>query len=246
MSPTFRITIPVSPPAIPSSAGNVSGSALTSPSQLRNLPKIDYDTQGPLPSLDVVTVLHPANNAGILQWRAYDRLPGPETKFGVHHETLLNACQIIANNETGYLSEHQDRNAERIDVDLDSILSPGYYYYHVEKVALNPYPICRNFESWTFPHGAMPRSWSAKLPVLPEMPYWGPSWSKVSSKVKDRDEKCRVTGSSEWLSTAHLIPEAESNWVGRLYYLVYSTTLPSNLLAGHQQDVLVPWTWTPI
>jgi len=232
LSSTFRLTIPASTSAIPSSAGNVSGSTLTSPSQLRELPKIDSDT--PFSSDDVVTVRHPANKAGILQWRAYDRLPGSETKFGVHHETLLNACQIIANNETGYLSKHRDRDAERVDVDLGSILPLGDYFYHVEKVTLIPYPICRNFKSWTFPHQDMPRSWSTRLPALPKNPQWGSSWSKISFMAKARDEKCRVTGSSEWLSTARLIPKEEYNWVGRIYYLVYSTTLPSDLLADHQ------------
>ncbi|EDR13960.1 uncharacterized protein LACBIDRAFT_305223 [Laccaria bicolor S238N-H82] len=222
--------------AIPSPAADASGSTPTSsgPQQLRDLPKID---PYPFSILAVVTIIHPANGVELFEWQAYDRLPGPELQFGVHVETLLTACQIVANNEPGYLSKHQGRDDERIDVDLGSILAPGHYYYHVEKVALNPYPICRDFKSWTFPHGDMPRSWSIKSPALPKNLHWGSSWSAVSFIVKLRDKKCRVTGSSEWLSTAHLIPEEERSWLRRnkMYaYLVRKPPhyqSPCNLLA---------------
>lgn len=67
----------------------------------------------------------------------------------------------------------------------------------------------------------MPRSWSAKSPALPGNLDWGTSWSTVSSKIKDRDKKCRVTGSSEWLSTAHLIPKEEVRWLLRNHMRLY-------------------------
>ena len=66
---------------------------------------------------------------------------------------------ITACNHAGYLSRNRDRDAEWVSADMDSLLLPGRYYYHLNdpKIdALRLYPICRNFKKWHFPHNDIP------------------------------------------------------------------------------------------
>lgn len=51
-------------------------------------------------------------------------------KFGVHHDTALVACQIIANNafETGYLAPDK-QGKQRVSIAVDDILTEKYYYF---------------------------------------------------------------------------------------------------------------------
>jgi hypothetical protein len=46
------------------------------------------------------------------------------------------------------------------------------------------------------------------------------SFTAVSNGVEARDQFCRVTGSTEALTAAHLIPKAESNWVTSTHVII--------------------------
>lgn len=57
--------------------------------------------------------------------------------FGIHHETALLACQIIANNafHSGYFTL-DSAGLERVDVPLDGLLTKGRYYFHIDGIGL--------------------------------------------------------------------------------------------------------------
>lgn len=64
------------------------------------------------------------------------------TIHGVHHETVLLACQIIAGNafDLAYLSYDQ-KGLHRVGISRDGILTRSHYYLHVPqgRVASFPY-----------------------------------------------------------------------------------------------------------
>lgn len=133
----------------------------------------------------------------------------------IHHETALVACQILACNKLGYLSTSRDRNAECVNVALDSIIPPNKYYYHLNTLQPDAlYPICRNFEDWEFPHNAMPSSWQANVS---SEHFWSSDWTTLSQRIKDRDRSCLVSGWKDSLTTAHVVNKEDGDWVCTLW-----------------------------
>jgi hypothetical protein len=49
-------------------------------------------------SVPKIILRHPANNCVFLYLPAYDPLPAPSLQFGLHHETVVTACKILACN----------------------------------------------------------------------------------------------------------------------------------------------------
>ena len=106
---------------------------------------------------------HPANNLTFLRLLTLDWCP---PTFGIHYGTAITACQILACNEDGYLSTSRDRNSHgRINVDLDSIMPYGLYYYHIssqKSEALSQYAVI--FLAGNFRMHNSPRPGENELP----------------------------------------------------------------------------------
>ncbi|KAL8994078.1 MAG: hypothetical protein Q9188_007168, partial [Gyalolechia gomerana] len=127
----------------------------------------------------------PDNGASNILFRfpAYDRNGG-----GLQHSIALTACAIVAGNKfAGYLSS--TITGPPIAEALDAVLP-------------NPY--------WPFPHNNLPAWW----PTIPRGNFQTSSRavSAISSRVRARDESCRLTGSSEETEVPHIIPVKEAAW----------------------------------
>ena len=167
----------------------------------------------PLPDPTWLQFRHPANDFFFLRLPAVDWWP-LTSSFGINYGTAITACQILACNENGYLSSSRDRHADyaRINCDLDSVIPPGIYYYHLssqESEAL--YPICCNFPAWKFPHGKLPPAWQHELPNRTDV--WPSNWTAINANVKRRDSQCLISQWQDSLNTAHVVPKVNNEWV---------------------------------
>ena len=163
---------------------------------------------------------HPANNEAFLFLPANNVQQAPANEprtFGVHYLTALTACQILTS-ETGFLSLSIDReNAERVvSMDPDGFLTANRYYYHLNNPQTDPlYPTCLDFSSWSFPHGQLPKAWDRTVPLDDDGIVAPDNWSAMSTTVKLRDKRCRVSGWRDGITTAHIIPSKDGPWVSR-------------------------------
>lgn len=161
-----------------------------------------------------VSFNHPTNKRLLLSLPKNNVLP-LTSDFGVHHETALTACQIIAYNEPGFLSTSADRSniAARTSIERDPFLTSKTYYYHLLSQPDDPnYGICIDFALWSFPHDSFPPSWVRVTPIDDEG-FAGSGWTDISSRIKQRDPNCRI---SDWIdnkSTAHIVPADQIEWV---------------------------------
>ncbi|KAL7967090.1 hypothetical protein HDV63DRAFT_383706 [Trichoderma sp. SZMC 28014] len=119
------------------------------------------------------------------------------TVFGVHHETALLACQIIANNafHCGYFAL-DSAGLQRVDVPLHGLLTKGRYYFHID--GIDQYPVVPSFRDWRFPHGEIENIW----PSHPSDDLINPSF-------------CPLSGFSYALKMAHIIPREEYAWFAK-------------------------------
>jgi hypothetical protein len=189
------------------------------PVAIRQRPQIHTAPDGPLSNPDRVQFWHPANNLAFLRLPAVDWCPGPPSRFGIHYGTAITACQIVACNEEGFLSTSRDRQAlghKLVNVDWDSIISPGIYFYHLSSQNSNVlYPICCDFPFWRFPHEKLPQAWKndSDLPDQTTSVIWPTNWSAISEKIKTRDTWCLISGSQDCLTTSHVVAKTNEKWV---------------------------------
>ena len=157
---------------------------------IRQRPQIHVAPHGPPSQPTWVQFWHPANNLAFLRLPTLDCCP---PTFGIHYGTAITACQILACNEKGYLSTSRDGHAHgRINADLDSIISPGKYYYHLSSPKSEAlYPICCDFSCWKFPHEKLPSAWKQELPEGMTVA-WPTNWTAISERIKSRDIQSRV------------------------------------------------------
>lgn len=178
--------------------------------RVRQRPTVVFDVERMPRRPESVRVRHPGNALSFLSLPAYDVCG---SQFGIHHETILAACRIVACNEPGYLSTSRGRASAGVGVDLDSVIPYGTYYYHLDTLPTDPlYPICRNFRSWKFPHNNFPPSWDDGG-LAHDKDFLGSHWSTLSQRIKNRDGVCRLSGWKDNLATAHVVPKAEEVWV---------------------------------
>jgi hypothetical protein len=109
----------------------------------------------PIPDNPIfVSFYHPTNKQIFLSLPKNNVLPANSEIFGVHHETALTACQIIACNEPGFLSTSTNRsdiNAQT-SPECHRFLTSNKYYYHLVTQPGDPnYCICVDFAVWSFP-----------------------------------------------------------------------------------------------
>ena len=152
----------------------------------------------------------------------YDR---KNKRLGLHVEVAVTACGILTGCYDGYFTK--DR-INALDLDPQSLLSEGSYYYHVPND--DHYAIYPSFEHWRFPHNSghylfdrrTSQSAFAPAPV-----------SKATSAVMDRDKRCLITGQREYRERAHLCPRAELTWFRQNKMRRYNNNdlVPANSLA---------------
>ena len=227
----------------PSHVPDVPSTSATLPPPIGNLrherPPIPSYREGPPSDPDFLELLHPANDFPFLSLPAYDQLPA-QLQFGVHHETVITACMILACNRPGYLSKSRTRNADRVSVPLDSILVPDSYYYHLDDNTETGelYPICDDFQNWSFPHGKIPPSWQSVPNNRISMQ--AVNWTAVSERIKFRDTVCLISGYTRALATAHIVNKEDSRWVRASAIPVCCSLI--ELLARKEQNGRLPWT----
>ena len=162
-----------------------------------------------------VSFYHPINKGLILTLPKNNVLPSTESDFGVHHETALTACQIIACNKPGFLSTSTNRNdvKDQTSPKRHPFLTSARYYYHlhVQPDDTN-YCICVDFALWSFPHHNLPPSWVRETP-LEDAGFERSNWTAISAGVKERDPRCRISGWIDNKLTAHIVPADQIEWV---------------------------------
>jgi len=199
-----------------SSKGKARALDLPTDPRVRELPQF-IDPLGPPSSPEFVRLYHPANGLAFFILPAYDLLSKSPLQFGIHHETLLTVGRIMAYNKPGFLSTSRERDAPRLEADLDSVIPVTEYYFHLDRPGTDPlYPICRDFKLWDFPHHQLPTSWLPPSGSSPLPAVWNSSWDAQSAYVKIRDKVCRVSRWKDSLTTAHVIPRTEEGWVSRI------------------------------
>ena len=200
------------PNHVPSTLPQLPESDTTLDNLRHERPPIPRYEEGPPYNPKFLTLRHPANDRRFLTLPAYDRL---QLQFGVHYETVITACTILACNRPGYLSKSRTRSADRVSVPLDSILLPDEYYYHLDDNTETGelYPICDNFLNWSFPHGNIPSSWHSAPNSPTALAAF--NWTAVCETIKSRDTGCLISGYKIGLTTAHVVNKEDHNWVRR-------------------------------
>ncbi|KAM6492425.1 hypothetical protein JOM56_012149 [Amanita muscaria] len=155
---------------------------------------------------------HPKVKRPFLYLPQNNALPETPATYGVHHETALTACFIIACNELGFLSTSADRSDVNAWVSLEhhQFLTSRKYYYHLATQPPNPnYCICTKFACWSFPHDhfLQLQSWGFRGETT------GNYWSIISERIKQRDPGCRVTDWVDNKTTAYIVPANELKWM---------------------------------
>ncbi|KAH8831306.1 hypothetical protein DL96DRAFT_1587226 [Flagelloscypha sp. PMI_526] len=88
---------------------------------------------------------------------------------GVNLGMVLAACQIVANNKSGYLSQNSNGQEPISSDKLDSFLGEGSYYYFVDDDPLHEYSLCTTFDSW-IPPETLPETWSKRMLIVYQLP----------------------------------------------------------------------------
>jgi hypothetical protein len=118
-----------------------------------------------------------------------------------------------------------DINA-RTSPDLCPFLTSKRYYYHclVTQPDDPNYSICVDFAAWSFPHDHLPLSWARATPIV-DIEFEGSNWTDISSRIKQRNPNCRITGWVDSKTTALIVPATQIEWV---CYLL----LPSHIITN--------------
>lgn len=100
-------------------------------------------------------------------------------RLGIHHATALQACIIIACNEPGFLSPTKRATLPALStrataLDLNSVLTEkSYWFYPFSwKLTDDPYPVCPDFENWSFPTEDIPDDWIAIVSCAARYPWF--------------------------------------------------------------------------
>ncbi|KLU91773.1 hypothetical protein MAPG_10722 [Magnaporthiopsis poae ATCC 64411] len=96
---------------------------------------------------------------------------------------------------------------QMVDRPADGLLRGTEYFFLIEgRESSYRYPVIPSFHHWRFPHGNLPKPWrDLRLPG-----FVCPANSKDAAM--ERDRTCRMSGYSDALHRAHLVPVAEGAW----------------------------------
>ncbi|KAK0703476.1 hypothetical protein B0T26DRAFT_600418, partial [Lasiosphaeria miniovina] len=142
--------------------------------------------------------LHPnygdASNV-IFSLPCVDPLPQSDSPldYGVHHQTVLVAAQVVANNAfDGYLALDK-KGIQPVLIPLEGILIGRKCFFIVPGDEF--YPIVPSFQDWQFPHDKLPDSWPAVAPT-----------------EAAQAAQCVITRFPWALDSAHIAPTAQTSW----------------------------------
>ncbi|KAF4970654.1 hypothetical protein FSARC_2359 [Fusarium sarcochroum] len=81
--------------------------------------------------------------------------------YGISHETLLVACQIITGNAQGIYLSYDAAGRQLVTIDPEGVLTHDEYYLQVPRQQGDnyPFPVICDFEDWQFPHKRLPTQW---------------------------------------------------------------------------------------
>ena len=131
---------------------------------------------------------------------------------GVHHQTALTVCGILAcNTWNGYFTE--TRGGNKVEPEDKPILEGRNYYYFPSALESNdkePYAVFASFNDWTFPHDNLPPTFASVPPAPP--PSAAGAASQLSTAVLVRNPTCRISDYGDALQTAHLCPRNQMEW----------------------------------
>lgn len=125
------------------------------------------------------------------------RLPPYRTPlgYGVHHQTALDACCIIANNLSGFLFRTSDRSG-RVPTEDVILTTPATYWYFLGDESLPAqYEVVDDFRAWKFAT-TLPDHWHALRPRHATIEN-GVSDSAMSATVITADKCCIASGYRE-------------------------------------------------
>ena len=143
--------------------------------------------------LSPVEFAHPDVGLTFLTLYRNSRAAGQLDVPGVHHQTALDACRIIANNQDGFLSCSPSRSG-RVPLSEVLLTDPMYWYFLADESAPAAYPIVNEFRAWAFP-ASIPEHWTAAHVRVRPPRFRGES---MSDQVKYTDnEVCIATGSGQ-------------------------------------------------
>ncbi|KAI9684820.1 MAG: hypothetical protein M1829_000195 [Trizodia sp. TS-e1964] len=159
-------------PSHPAASNNPARPAYSMPYH----PQADTLPTAPLP---YIRFRHPAYsdlNNTLLRLPPLDHLDG-----GLHYDTALTACGIVAGNRFTEGHFRAERGGDRVEIQDNSILKGESYYFcvsddmqgkPVSQCRINlptltsrveKYAIVPTFAHWPFPHGKLPACWLAVL-----------------------------------------------------------------------------------
>ncbi|KAJ7461735.1 hypothetical protein B0H11DRAFT_2055790 [Mycena galericulata] len=210
-------------PIVPASPGSNLGVCLASSSDSLDLvfpllpmaPPITRDPMGELPCLQAagtITVFHPEITPPrpFLVLTVYPTSPEPGSPSGVLFNLVSDACTVLANNASGYLTPYYSPTPVTPE---GGLLLAGNYMFHVDSIGTrtSPYPLCSEFKSWQ-PVYPVHQRWTMPGMTRDVSFSTGTSWSVISTSVRIRDRRCAITGASSRLEASHMVPQAERHW----------------------------------
>ncbi|KAH0829877.1 hypothetical protein FOPE_10495 [Fonsecaea pedrosoi] len=123
-------------------------------------------------------------------------LPALDSPDGIHHQTALDVCALVAGNRwDGFFTLDKDGKLRVPTDNMDASLHGKAYYFHVPaEDSDNPgirkdYPIVPTFTEWKFPHNTLPARWSRE-----------PTFEPADVR------RCLLSKSISLLEIAHIIP----------------------------------------
>ena len=142
-------------------------------------------------SSKTVCILHPGYSRykTLLQIESAPTEDDPDGPSAIHHQTVLDACRIIAQNRDGFLSAARELSG-RVALDTVWLTGANYWYFLHDAAQDERYPIVDDFLAWPFPED-VPAHWAAAHQY--ERPRYCPSASGMSAAVKADDKECIVS-----------------------------------------------------
>lgn len=129
-------------------------------------------------------------------------LPALDKPNGIHHQTALDACAIVAGSRwDGYFTLDREGVQRLSNENMDFSLNADEYYFQVPGGNGNDickdYPIVPTFAEWEFPHDNLPAHW-LRIPAL----------------NTDNAGHCLLSNAISLLESAHIVPQnqADTKW----------------------------------
>lgn len=202
-----------------------------------------------LPCFDTATGLHYgtahtacaiiANNA----FNGYLTASRDGSRLELEHDDLLTGRDYWFHVPQPATATTLPSNSQEVEEGIAGRMSAPPLYYQ--------YPIVPSFGDWEFPHYFFDR-WPGESFPRYHLQKWGPavaqrpdastqlyraiptSASQVSAIARSQGPACRISSSTDYLESAHVIPAAEESWFSRNEMCCYRQTLDSFGLKNHE------------